>query len=92
LKYVVQLHLSRDCNRPHLAVAAAQTILNELKHEAEVHTASQEEVAATLSLGNGTPARRRRNTAARQRPPRSEKTAMQPWLPGWETEGASGVA
>lgn len=93
LKYLVQLHLSRECNRPHLAFAAAQAILNELKHDAEVHTASQHEPGATLHIGAGAPAPRRRGTAARrQRPPRSEKAVMQPWLPGWETEGTSGVA
>jgi hypothetical protein len=93
LKQIVQLHLSRDCNRPHLAFAAAQAILNELRHDAQVHTAGQDEVGATLSIGGGAPAPRRRGTAGRhQRPPRSEKAFMQPWLPGWETEGTSGVA
>jgi phosphoribosyl 1,2-cyclic phosphodiesterase len=91
LKQVVQLHLSRDCNRPHIALAAAQAILNQLRHEAQVHTASQHDVTATLSVGNGAPAPRR-DTAARRRPPRSSKRPMQPWLPGWESEGTSGVA
>jgi phosphoribosyl 1,2-cyclic phosphodiesterase len=93
LKQVVQLHLSRDCNRPHLASAAAQTILTELRHEARVHTASQDEVGATLTIGTGGLAPRRRGAAARrQRPPRSERAFRQPWLPGWDAEGASGVA
>jgi phosphoribosyl 1,2-cyclic phosphodiesterase len=90
LKYVVQLHLSRDCNRPHLAFAAAQAILAEGKHQAEVHTASQDEPGATLHVGGAPP--RRGAGARRPRRPRSERAAMQPWLPGWEAEGTSGVA
>ena len=41
LHAVVQLHLSRDCNRPHLARESAEGILRELSHPCEVHTASQ---------------------------------------------------
>jgi hypothetical protein len=90
LKYVVQLHLSRECNRPHLAFAAAQAILNELGHGAAVHTASQDEPAATLHVGAGAaPARRR---AAGPRRPRSQRVALQPRLPGWDADEASGVA
>jgi ribonuclease BN (tRNA processing enzyme) len=90
LKHVVQLHLSRECNRPHLAFAAARAVLEELRHEADVHTASQDEAGATLHLGEPQPARRK--GARRTRQPRSEKSSMQPWLPGWEIDGASGVA
>ena len=93
LKHVVQLHLSRDCNRPPLALAAARAVLNELQHEAEVHTASQHEPGATLHVGGVTPAARRRAPAARrQRPPRPRQALTQPWLPGWEPDGTSGVA
>jgi phosphoribosyl 1,2-cyclic phosphodiesterase len=93
LKYVVQLHLSRDCNRPHLAFAAARAILDGHEHEAEVHTASQDEAGVTLQVGGGPAAPRRRGTAVRRpRPSRSEAKGAQPWLPGWEADGASGVA
>jgi phosphoribosyl 1,2-cyclic phosphodiesterase len=93
LKHVVQLHLSRECNRPQLAFAAARTALAELKHEAEVHTASQDEPAATLHIGGGAPVPRRRPAAARRpRRSRSERAFAQPWLPGWEADDAQGVA
>jgi phosphoribosyl 1,2-cyclic phosphodiesterase len=87
LKHVVQLHLSRDCNRPHLALAAAQAIFNELQHDAEVHTASQDEPGATLQIGGALP-RRRGSGMRRPRRPRAEKTFVQPWLPGWEVDEA----
>jgi len=89
LKHIVQLHLSHDCNRPHLAEAAARAILDQHKHEAEVHTASQDEPGITLHVGHVAQARRRRTPARRSR---SARTIVQPWLPGWEADGASGVA
>jgi phosphoribosyl 1,2-cyclic phosphodiesterase len=93
LKHVVQLHLSRDCNRPHLALSSARAVLSELQHDAEVHTASQHEVGLTLAIGGGGAAARRRATAARRpRSARSGKAFMQPRLPGWEADGTSGVA
>ncbi|HKI33750.1 MAG TPA: MBL fold metallo-hydrolase [Gemmataceae bacterium] len=93
LKHVVQLHLSRDCNRPDLALAAARAILEEHKQPAEVHTASQDEAGATLHIGGAPePRRRRRAAAARQRRQRSDRAFVQPWLPGWEADEASGVA
>ena len=89
LKHLVQLHLSRDCNRPHLAQAAAQTIFDEHKQVAEVHTASQYDAGATLHIGGAPQARRRRTTVRR---PRSPKTIVQPWFPGWGPDEATGVA
>jgi phosphoribosyl 1,2-cyclic phosphodiesterase len=88
MRHVVQLHLSRECNRPDLALAAARTVLDELRHAAEVHTASQDEPGATLQIGGGPPAPRRRGGSRGARRPRAEKTAVQPWLPGWEAEEA----
>jgi phosphoribosyl 1,2-cyclic phosphodiesterase len=93
LKHVIQLHLSQDCNRPHLAFAAARAVLDGHGHEAEVHTASQDEAAATLHVGGATAGVRRRARATRQRrAARTERTIVQPWLPGWDPEGSSGVA
>jgi phosphoribosyl 1,2-cyclic phosphodiesterase len=89
LKYIVQLHLSRHCNRPQLAAAAARAVLDEMKHGAEVHTASQDEPGATLQVGAALPGPRRRGSGARrQRRPRAEKAIVQPWLPGWEADEA----
>ncbi len=93
LKYVVQLHLSRDCNRPHLALAAARAVLDEHRHGAEVHTASQDETGATLQVGAAPAAARPRGPAPRRRrAPRAERAVMQPWLPVWDAEGTPGVA
>jgi phosphoribosyl 1,2-cyclic phosphodiesterase len=41
LQSLVQLHLSRDCNRPHLAQEAAASVLDALSHPCEIHTANQ---------------------------------------------------
>jgi hypothetical protein len=41
LQALVQLHLSRDCNRPNLARDSAEAVLRSLSHACEVHTASQ---------------------------------------------------
>ncbi len=77
--HVVQLHLSRDCNRPALAAEAARAVLAELAAGSQLHTAEQDRPAATIDLG----AARRRPAA---RPPRPRATgaphAAQPWLPG----------
>jgi hypothetical protein len=49
-RHVIQLHLSRECNRPALAVAAARKVLSRLELEAELHTASQDVPAPTIRL------------------------------------------
>jgi phosphoribosyl 1,2-cyclic phosphodiesterase len=82
LRQVVQLHLSRECNRPALALAAAHVALGPLTDTVAVHTASQDKPSPTFSLGAGTngagrPARR----PARTKPPRAG-AGLQPWLPG----------
>lgn len=50
LRHLVQLHLSRDCNRPHLAAAAAQKVLATLAPEARLHTASQHEPGPAIEI------------------------------------------
>lgn len=84
LQHVVQLHLSRDCNRPTLALEAAQAILAEATATPRVHTASQDTPGSTLVIGETTNGRRPR--AARVQARRSSRTmsACQPWLPGLE--------
>jgi phosphoribosyl 1,2-cyclic phosphodiesterase len=61
--HVVQLHLSRDCNLPALARAAARAVLPE--HIA-VHTALQDAPGPTLVVGRDIPVRR-------PRPPRPRR-------------------
>jgi phosphoribosyl 1,2-cyclic phosphodiesterase len=50
LKHVVQLHLSRECNRRELAVAAAQAVLEQFDVRAELHTAEQHCVGKAMSI------------------------------------------
>jgi phosphoribosyl 1,2-cyclic phosphodiesterase len=82
LRHLVQLHLSRECNRPALARRVALAVAEGLEEPFEVHTAEQEVPGTTLHLGfaSAVPARRRRT----RRPP----PAPQPWLPGLEEEAA----
>ncbi|MCI0461809.1 MAG: MBL fold metallo-hydrolase [Gemmataceae bacterium] len=86
LRHLVQLHLSRDCNLPALAVAAANEALARCQPAVEVHTALQDQPGPCLVVG--LPAAKA--TAPRPRPrsaPHAERPAgvvVQPWLPGWE--------
>lgn len=84
LRHVIQLHLSRDCNRPHLALASARSVLGELGCDAEVHTATQDEPLPLLHLGAAVGRRERRG---RPRGPgrRRRVLAGQPLLPGFES-------
>ncbi|HEY5315055.1 MAG TPA: MBL fold metallo-hydrolase [Pirellulales bacterium] len=50
LKHVVQLHLSRDCNRPALAAIAARQALAACGSTAQVHTATQDHPLRTIGL------------------------------------------
>jgi hypothetical protein len=77
LRCLVQLHLSRQCNRPTLALETARQALEDLCIEAEIHTASQDQAGRTLRLGEASarrPQRRakvdslERRTAATGRP------------------------
>jgi phosphoribosyl 1,2-cyclic phosphodiesterase len=86
LQHVVQLHLSRDCNRPHLALEAAQEILAQHEPLTRVHTAHQDMPLAGIAVGLA------RVGSGRPRSPRRRKTArsgsdcsiVQAWLPGFE--------
>jgi phosphoribosyl 1,2-cyclic phosphodiesterase len=84
LQYLVQLHLSRECNRPLLAEEAARAVLRELSVEAEVHSASQDRVSPSLVLGSGKTARRRSRRSAGPRPVR--RCSRQSFLPGMESD------
>jgi ribonuclease BN (tRNA processing enzyme) len=84
LKHVVQLHLSRECNRPRLARAAGLAALAEFAG-VMLHTADQDTPGETLHLGRSTPARqRRRQTGQRRSAPAA---IAQPWLPGFGDAG-----
>jgi hypothetical protein len=88
LRHLVQLHLSRDCNRPELARSAAHAALG--SHDVQVHTASQHtpgpavctELPATLPLESRPRTRRRKLNGQ----------ADQAWLPGMDPFGCSADA
>src|SRR5437879_4785364 len=78
LRHVVQLHLSRHCNRPELARKAAGKILRDHKDATQWHTATQDCAGSWLTMSPSPAA-----IKARARKPIS-LAAKQPWLPGWE--------
>ncbi len=85
LQQVVQLHLSRDCNRPALAAEAARAVLAHLPELIPLHTASQDEPGPTFALGKpAVESRPARPSVRRRRTSRSASQAAtsQPWLPG----------
>lgn len=51
--YLVQLHLSRECNRPHLARAAAYAALAPVRPGTHIVTASQNIAGPAIPLGVG---------------------------------------
>jgi phosphoribosyl 1,2-cyclic phosphodiesterase len=49
-RHVVQLHLSRDCNRPTLATETARQVLAELGDAIQLHAARQDASSPTFSM------------------------------------------
>jgi hypothetical protein len=86
LQHLIQLHLSRDCNRPHLAVEAAQEVLAALHPETHIHTARQDRPLPYVAIGVPADGTGRPRRSPRRRPPRLDRQgeSLQPWLPGWE--------
>lgn len=84
-RHLVQLHLSRECNRPSLARAAALAALAS-RTDVTVHTAEQDSAGAILHLSPLLPPTQR---PGRPRPRRRAVPSMaQPWLPGFEADAA----
>ena len=52
LRHLIQLHLSRQCNRPALAVAAARASIERLGWDVELHTADQHRPTRCISLAS----------------------------------------
>lgn len=78
LQRLVQLHVSRECNRPELAVASIQGRLESTN--LEIYTARQDRPSRTLTVGGS-----RREVRRVDRMPRPLATAsVQPFLPGLE--------
>jgi phosphoribosyl 1,2-cyclic phosphodiesterase len=80
LRHLVQLHLSRECNRPELAHAAARRGLLDFPH-VEIHTALQDCPGPRLRLGGPLRFhhRMRRKPGVRRR-----RVYHQPCFLGWE--------
>ena len=79
VKHLVQLHLSRECNRPAMARDAARVVLRELNVELDVHTAQQDEPGQSLTIGVLPP----RRYPLRRKPARVVLDT-QPLLPGFD--------
>jgi phosphoribosyl 1,2-cyclic phosphodiesterase len=71
LRHLVQLHLSRQCNRRYLARAAAEAVLRELAPHVRLHTAQQDRPGPVLQLDG--PANSRR--PARSNRPRTRRAS-----------------
>lgn len=81
LRHVIQLHLSRDCNRHDLAQEAAMAVLSDAD-DVTVHTARPDQPCKTLLLGGERAASKPgRNGAVRAR---RAKIADHPSLPGMD--------
>jgi phosphoribosyl 1,2-cyclic phosphodiesterase len=82
--HLVQLHLSKDCNKPELAAVAGREALVVLNPAAEVITARQDTPAKTVVLS------RRPNSGNRAVPrvtkPTPKRRTIQPTLPGFDGE------
>ena len=76
LQHLVLLHLSGECNRRHLAEAAAKDALGD--HAAVVHTARQDRPLRPICL------QARQQSARQARAKLSARPMSQPCLPGFE--------
>ncbi len=80
--HLVQLHLSKDCNKPELAAVAGREALVALNPTAEVITAKQDVAARSIVLA------RRANSGGRAVPrvtrPAAKRRPTQPSLPGFD--------
>ena len=81
LRHLVQLHLSRECNRPRLAAETARGMLADLGAAVEVHTASQDRNSPTIEVGMVATAPRR-SSPTRQR--HKGALAAHPIFPGMD--------
>lgn len=78
LRHLIQLHLSRDCNRPPLAVDAARRALNEYDCDARIWTAEQDRPTPLIGLEESRPRSASRSTRSGPRP-----RPTQSFLPGF---------
>ena len=79
LRHLVQLHLSRECNRPAIAREAARALLEELGVTLTLHTAEQHAAGTTLHLNADSRRGRSRRAPARRS---ARSSSAHPLLPG----------
>jgi hypothetical protein len=82
LRHLVQLHLSRECNRPALARDTLRALLAEMNVTASIHTAEQDVPGPPLDLR--TPIGQRKKARSGKGRARLSAAAVQPLLPGME--------
>ena len=83
--HLVQLHLSKDCNHPHLAEAAGRNALTDLNPAISVITARQDIAARSIMLNRATePLIRTAERPFAVPMPRYPTKFIQPSLPGFE--------
>jgi phosphoribosyl 1,2-cyclic phosphodiesterase len=80
--HLVQLHLSRECNRPKLAQIAARSVLERMSLTLPVHTAAQDKAGPVLNLHANDQTRRKALMAVSR--PLSILPATAQCLPGME--------
>ncbi len=73
LRHLVQLHLSRECNQPQLALSSARAVLKDESKRVRIHTAYSSQAGPVIMLDHPSPLRT--IPAAANLPQ---------WLPGWE--------
>jgi phosphoribosyl 1,2-cyclic phosphodiesterase len=85
LRQLVQLHLSRDCNRPRLALEAALAVVGDNAQAFAIHTAAQDAPGPVLHVGGAPGACPAPRPVPLRKPVRSRPApSCQPWLPGLE--------
>jgi phosphoribosyl 1,2-cyclic phosphodiesterase len=83
--HLVQLHLSRECNRPELALEAGRESLARLNPHAEVITARQDAATKPISLVRKMNGANRTNTRITTTTRSISRPRVQPTLPGFDS-------
>lgn len=81
LQHLVQLHLSRECNRQSIAVAEAATVLDEMESTAKIHTGHQHRPLSCIRVDHVT-GRPRKRRASRRSGSSTSTVLQQLTLPG----------
>jgi phosphoribosyl 1,2-cyclic phosphodiesterase len=87
LLHLVQLHLSRECNRPEIAAGMAQAILQQLAPHVHLHTTAQHRPSPRFTLGQPTPPARPHPMPITRTRSRRRWRAADAYLPGMEPWG-----